>query len=62
MDMRFSCLLRMVLQNKSDNSNGHALLLSTPDGASKQIEQQYCPPCTSKLSNQDGASKQIGQQ
>jgi hypothetical protein len=62
-----------VLQNKSDNSNGHALIgqqycppctskLSNPDGASKQIGQQYCPPCTSKLSNLDGASKQIGQQ
>jgi hypothetical protein len=25
----------------------------------KQIGQQYCPPCTSKLSNPDGASKQI---
>jgi hypothetical protein len=31
-------------------------------GASKQIGQQYSPPCTSKLSNPDDASKQIGQQ
>jgi hypothetical protein len=54
----------MVLQNKSDNSNGHTLLYSlfaTPDGASKQIGQLYCP-CTSKLLNPDGAAKQIGQQ